>query len=163
MSPEILLGTPFYLPTDFFSLGIIFSEIAARVTNDLGGGKKSSGTELSMTLYGTQKCEAFKYFPFAATLVSEAILGSCSLRAADLAGATSELGVGWTGWDSLPDLTHVLLVSASRSGDPEMQRACIVALVTHFVEVLASPVASVDETHVPKLYGICTGSCSMPW
>ncbi|KAF8510046.1 hypothetical protein JB92DRAFT_465254 [Gautieria morchelliformis] len=28
-----------------------------------------------MTLYGMQKCEAFKYFPFAAALVSEAILG----------------------------------------------------------------------------------------
>ncbi|KAF8509349.1 hypothetical protein JB92DRAFT_2832014 [Gautieria morchelliformis] len=72
-------------------------------------------------------------------------------------------------------------LSASGTGDPEvcaqvllrdgrvlwgvssqMQRACIVALVTRFVEVLASPAASVDETHVPKLYGICTGSCSMP-
>ncbi|KAF8531159.1 hypothetical protein JB92DRAFT_3092471 [Gautieria morchelliformis] len=103
-----------------------------------------------MTLYGTQKCEAFKYFPFAAALVSEAILGSCSLR-----------------------------VSASGSGDPEvysrvllrdgrvlwgvsaqMQCACIVALVTRFVEVLASPVASVEETHVPKLHGSL--ECKIP-
>lgn len=30
MSPEILLGTPFDLPTDLFSLGIVFSEIASR-------------------------------------------------------------------------------------------------------------------------------------
>ncbi|KAF8517216.1 hypothetical protein JB92DRAFT_3095444 [Gautieria morchelliformis] len=37
-----------------------------------------------MTLYGMQKCEAFKYFPFAAALVSEAILGSCSLRGTSL-------------------------------------------------------------------------------
>ncbi|KAF8464815.1 kinase-like domain-containing protein [Gautieria morchelliformis] len=30
MSPEILLGTPFDLPTDLFSLGVVFSEIASR-------------------------------------------------------------------------------------------------------------------------------------
>ncbi|KAG6853164.1 hypothetical protein C0991_006452 [Blastosporella zonata] len=34
MSPEILLGDPFDLPTDIFSLGIIFAEIAARQLAD---------------------------------------------------------------------------------------------------------------------------------
>lgn len=34
MSPEILLGTPFDLPTDLFSLGVVFSEIASRKLAD---------------------------------------------------------------------------------------------------------------------------------
>jgi LIM domain kinase 1 len=34
MSPEILLGDEFDLPTDIFSLGVIFSEIATRKLAD---------------------------------------------------------------------------------------------------------------------------------
>ena len=44
MSPEILLGEEFDLPTDIFSLGIIFCEIAARKLADDDHFKRSSPT-----------------------------------------------------------------------------------------------------------------------
>ncbi|KAF8476759.1 hypothetical protein JB92DRAFT_3149716 [Gautieria morchelliformis] len=80
-------------------------------------------------------------------------------QAADLAGVTSNCASSWGPCSSQsgagdPEVcAHVLL----RDGhilwrvSAQMQPACIVALVTRFVEVLASPAASVDETHVPKL------------
>ena len=42
MSPEILLGNEFDLPTDIFSLGVIFCEIIARKLADDNTFKVSS-------------------------------------------------------------------------------------------------------------------------
>ncbi|KAF8521335.1 hypothetical protein JB92DRAFT_2827911 [Gautieria morchelliformis] len=132
MSPEILLGTPYYLPTDLFSLGVVFSDIAARrladdaqvsrMTLEVERKPAEQSTSSEPASRTTSSFESPSDYSATVELASSQIAdesqppspsqpGPPSRETDDLAGATSELCI--------------------EPGDmffAKMQRACIVAL-----------------------------------